>query len=238
MLWIDTFEPNEIEALLSTSTDTERKSLEPLGMADYMFFACDGHTIQIERKQAGELLSGIEHVEEQLRRELPNADETILLWEGIIDPIFAQRGANCVAYHKSAKSDIFVGGRPYNQNYMGLQAWFSQLDKCGVTVINTTSMIASALTILSLYNSAQKTEHTTFKRYIKDKIHVETFNPQVISLMGIEGAMIGEVKAKALIKRYGTVWAVLSQSPEELAKTENMGISTARKLLSAVGRSI
>ncbi len=238
LIIIDTFEPDSIEALMSSSVDTMRKGLEPLGNADYLFFACDGHSIQIERKQAGELLSSIEKVEEQLRRELPNADETILLWEGVIEPVMAQNGANCMAYHKAKGGDILVPGRPYNQNYGGLQAWFSQLDKCGVTVVNTTSMVATALTIVALYRSAQKPEHTTLRRYIKEKIHIETFNPHVLSLMGIEGAMIGEVKAKALIKRFDSLWGVISQSPEELAKTEGLGITTATKLLRAVGRGV
>jgi ERCC4-type nuclease len=235
---VDVFEPKEIEALIASSIDTVRMSLEPQGKADYFFFACDGHSIQIERKQAGELVSNIEHVEEQLRREIPNADETILLWEGVLDPVFAQHGANCMAYHKAKSSEIMVPGRPFNQSYSALQAWFYQLDKCGVTIINTTSYIATALTIVAIYNSSQKQEHTTLKRYIKEKVHIEKFNPQVVTLMGIEGANLGEVRARALIDRYSTVWEVLRREPEELAETKNIGIATAQKLLRSVGRSV
>ena len=48
MIFVDTFEPKQIEDLLSQTVDTIRMTLNhsPQGYADYLFFAYDGHRIQ------------------------------------------------------------------------------------------------------------------------------------------------------------------------------------------------
>ena len=239
MLFIDTFEPVQIEKLVGQSIPVSRTTLNGHGLADYVWNAIDGHVIQVERKQIDEILSDMDRVEEQLRREMVNAVETILLYEGTFEPIPAHKGKSaCQSFRKAKDGKIMVVGHKYNVSYIGVQAWFSQLDKAGITIVNTIDYIATAFTLVALYNNSKKEEHTTFKRYIKPKIYPTPFNPQVETLMSIKGVELGEKKALALISRYGTVWQVLHQDAEELAQTEGVGIKIAKDLLKAIGREI
>ncbi|MEK0348137.1 MAG: hypothetical protein QQN44_07400, partial [Nitrosopumilus sp.] len=238
----DIFEPKEIETLIGQTVPTTRKTLNhsPEGYADYLFFACDGHRIQVERKQIDEILSDLDGTEEQLGREVSNGvEETILIYEGTCEPIPGLKMA--VQSFKLAKGGkVMVPSHKYNISYTGLQAWFSQLDKAGITVIHTCHYIGTAMTLVALYNNAQKQEHTTLRRYIKEHIVVKPFNEHVITLMGIKGANLGEARAKALIERYGTVWYTLNQGVEEIAETvvgeKKLGMAVARKLHKAIGR--
>lgn len=247
MIFVDTFEPRDIEELLRQSVPVTRMTLNhsQQGYADYLFFACDGHRIQVERKQIDEILSDLDGVEEQLGRELSNGvEETILLYEGTCEPIPGLKSA--VQSWKLARAGkVMVPSHKYNVSYVGLQAWFSQLDKAGVTIVHTCHYVGTAHTLVALYNNAQKQEHTTLRRYIKEHITVHPFNQHIITLMGIRGANLGEARAKALIERYGTVWYTINQSPEDIAETlvgeegkqKKLGLVTARRLLNAIGRA-
>jgi ERCC4-type nuclease len=244
MIMVDTFEPKQIEELIAQSVQVQRMGLNPQGIADYMWYACDGHRVQVERKQTGELLASLDNVEEQLQRELSNGvDETILLIEGVCQPVFGLKLATQI-WHKAKDKNIMVPGRTFNCSYTGYKAWQNQLEKAGVTIVETFDYIATAMTLIALFQNSQKKEHTTLRRYIKDKIYIESKNPHIISLMGIKGGGIGEEKAKALIDRYGTFWYVLSRPAEELAETivgdaetgKRLGLKAVNKLFSAIGR--
>ena len=243
-IFMDNQEPVEIEALMAQSAQVikPQPGLNSQGFADYLWFACDGHRIQVERKQIYEVLGGMDNVEEQLRRELSNeVEETILLIEGICEPVMGLKMAT-QTWHKAKEKNIMVPGRIYNTSYSGYQAWKNQLDKAGITVVETFDYIATAITLVAIYQNAQKLEHKTLKRYIKDKIHIETYNPHVLTLMGISGGGIGEEIGKALIDRYGTAHYTLMQDVEGLAETligeKRFGINRARKLLRSFGRNI
>lgn len=241
-MYIDIYEPIEIENIVKQSVPVTRIGLNGRGIADYMFNAFDGHRIQVERKQIGEILGGMNHVEEQLKRELQaGVDETILLIEGVCEPVYGLKIAT-QAWRRSDKKHIMVPGKTYNVSYTGLQAWKNQLDKAGVTIVETFDYTATAMTLVALYQNAQKAEHKTLRRYVKDVIHPESDNPHVYNLMAIKGGYIGEEKAKALIDRFGTFWYTIGQPPEELAETlvgdKRLGLPSARRLLKAVGRSI
>lgn len=244
MILVDQFEPNNIEDLIAQTLPTHRMSLNhgPQGIADYMFTACDGHRIQVERKQIDEILSGLDSTEEQLRRELSNGiEETILIYEGSCEPM---PGLHTVtqSWKLAKKGNVMVPSHKYNINYTGLMAWFSQLDKAGITIIQTPHWMGTAMTIVALYNNSQKAEHTTLRRYIKEKITVTPFNEHVITLMSIKNGGLGEERAKALIDRFGTVWYTLQQTPESLAETlvgnKRLGVVVAKKFLKSIGKNI
>ena len=242
---LDRMEPVEIERLVAQSIDVNRMGLNAKGIADYFWFACDGHRIQIERKQTSEVLGDMNHVEEQLQRELSNGvEETILLVEGVCEPVFGLKLAT-QSWHKAKNKNVMIPDRVWNCSYTGYKAWQNQLDKAGVTIVETFDYTATAMTIVALYQNSQKEEHQTLRRYIKDRIHVETRNPHILSLMGLKGAGIGEEKAKALIERYGTFWYTINQPAEALAETlvgaegsqKRIGFKTIQKLFLAIGRS-
>ena len=242
MLFIDTFEPQDIEILVGQSVPTMRSALNNQGYADYMWMAHDGHRVQVERKQCPEILGGIDKVEEQLGRELQNGvEETMLLVEGVCEPVAKLKLATQTWVKKSGKGAVMVPGRAYNCSYTGMQAWFNRLDKAGVTLVQTFDYVATAMTLVALYGNSQKVDHSTLRRYIKERINIPDFNPQVVSLMGIKGGGLGEAKAKAIIDRYGTFWYAISQPAEELADTlvgnKRLGISSVNKLFKAIGKT-
>jgi len=232
----------EIESLIAQSVDVTRTGLNGQGMADYLWFCCDGHRIQVERKQTDELLASIDNVEEQLQRELQNGvEETILLIEGICEPIYGLKLAT-QTWRRAKDRNILVPSRTYNCSYTGYKAWQNQLDKAGVTIVETFDYTATAMTLIALYQNSQKEEHKTLRRYIKDRIHIESQNPHILNLMSIKGGGVGEEIAKALIERYGTMWYVLNQDVEQLAETivndKRLGLNRATKLLKAIGRTV
>ncbi len=248
-IMVDIYEPKEIEDIIKQVVPTIRMSLNHSseGFADYLWFACDGHRIQVERKQASEILSGLDDVEEQLGREVNNGvEETILLIEGVCGPVPGfSRATQTYMKPKKSTRDMLIAGHKFNVNYVGYQAWKSQLDKAGITIVETFDWEATALTLVALYNNSQKEEHTTLRRYIKEHITVQPFNEHVITLMGIRGANLGEGRAKALIERYGTVWYTLNQPAEALAETlvgeegkeKRLGMATVNKLFKAIGKT-
>ena len=229
---VDVFEPEEIIPLLRQSIPVERDNLNTKGYADYFWNACDLHTIQVERKQNGELLGSLDAVESQLRRQYGAADENILLVEGFIIP--APQG--CATIKRSKDGRFFIIDRTWDCSYSGLISWFYQLDKSGITLYNSASLQSSAAILAALYRNSLKPEHTTLTRYIKSKIYLEDHNPHVLSLMGIEGANLGEKRAKALIDKFGTLWEVLSREESELCQVEGIGPGLARGLLKSIGR--
>ncbi|KKN75192.1 hypothetical protein LCGC14_0383510 [marine sediment metagenome] len=242
-IFVDTFEPVQIEELIAQSVPTIRITLNhsSQGIADYFWYAVDGHRIQVERKQIDEILSGMDSVEEQLRRELGNGiEETILLYEGTCEPIPGLKSA--IQSWKLAKAGkVMVPSHKYNASYSGLHAWLSQLDKAGITIIHTCHYIGTAMCLVALYNNSQKQEHVTLRRYIKEHITIKPYNEHVITLMGIKGANIGEEIGLALIDRFGTVWYTLSQDEDTLAETiiggKTLGINRAKRILRSIGRT-
>ena len=135
-----------------------------------------------------------------------------------------------------------VPGHSYNVSYTGLQAWLSQLDKAGVSIVQTFDYTATAMAIVALYQNAQKEEHKTLKRYIKPHIYVESQNPHIVNLMSVKGGGVGEEIAKAWIEQFGTFWYTIQQDAEDLANVEvngkRVGTNRARKFLKALGRQV
>lgn len=245
-MMLDIMEPVRIEDLVRQSVDVIRIGLNGKGMADYLWFCCSGHRIQVERKQADELLASIDAVEEQLQRELQNGvEETILLIEGICEPVLGLRTA-IQTWHRAKDRNILIPGKVHNCSYTGYKAWQSQLDKAGVTIVETFDYTATAMTLVALYQNSQKEEHKTLRRYIKDRIHIGSQNPHILSLMSIKGAGIGEERAKAIISRYGTFWYAINQPPEDLAETlvgeegkeKRLGMKAVERLFKSIGRNI
>lgn len=241
-LLIDIFEPREVELLAAQVVPVSRMSLNTMGYSDYMWIACDGHRVQVERKQVDEMLGDLDGVEEQLRRHLQaDCEENYLIYEGTFKPLPGLRN-HIQTYHVVRKGNILVPSRQYNYSYSLVMSWFYQLDKAGITVVHTFDYEATAYALASWYKNSQKQEHTTLKRYIKEKMYVKGMNPHVLNLMSVKGGGIGEEKAKALIARFGTFWYTVNQEPEQLAGTlvgdKKLGMDTALKLLRALGRTV
>lgn len=234
-------EPVEIERLLRPMVDElQRAPLNTRGFADYMWQCADGHLLQIERKQWGEI-QDVDAVEEQLRRELAApVGETILLIEGVAVP--TATGLDVYTLSKDARffrlsrSYPGEGRRSQPGLYSKIMGWIYQLDKVGVGTVFTHSWEASAVAIGAWYKNSQKTEHATLQRYIRPRVNLVVHDPQVKSLMGLEGAGLGEERAKALIKRFGNLLNVLTAEHGQIASLPGFGHVLENKIFKAVGR--
>jgi len=233
----------EIEQLIAQSVTTIRSSFNSKGLPDYTWVAIDGHRVGTSRKQAGELLGGIDEAEVQLKKDMVGVDEMKLLVEGVFSPPERLRPKDTKTarvvdtWIPTKDGKLLHRGRKYDESYGGVYAWFDQLDKCGITIVQTFDWVGTAMVLVALYKNSQKPEHTTLKRYIKPKITPKPANPNIEVLMyTVPG--LGEKGATALIERYGTAWMVYQQEPGELALTEGMGIVMARKVLTRIGRVV
>jgi len=233
VILVDTFEPTNIEELVQQSVPTFRDSLNAKGLPDYTWVAVDAHSIGLSRKQAGELLSSLDDAEEQLSRDMVGVDEMTLLVENIFGPV---DGDKCQIYAPSKDERFLIPRRKYHTSYCRVYAWFSRLDKCGITVVQTFNWEATAKVLVALYQNSQNMKHTTLNRYIKKKITPKKLDSQVKTLMGISGANLGEVKATALVDEFGTVWNILHTPIEELIRVDGIGTYTIRELFKAIGK--
>jgi len=241
-LLVDIFEPESIESLLKQSVPVSRVDLNHLDFADYMWVDCENKTNHLERKSIDEILSNLDRVEGQLRREILKADRTYLLYEGTFEPIYGNKMA-CQSYRKTKDGKLMVPGHKYNLSYAGVMAWFDQLDRCGITIIHSLDYKTTATILVALYNNGQKPtdQHQTFKRILKQKVYPRPNSEKtrhIATLMGIEGAELGETRATALIQEFGDVWTVFNRSVEELSETVGIGKVTAKRLLNAIGRKV
>ncbi|MFA5384170.1 MAG: hypothetical protein WC364_05825 [Eubacteriales bacterium] len=243
MIFRDVFEPQTIHDLIAQTIPVTKANLNhELGIADYYWYCWDDHRTQVERKQIDEILSNLDAVEELLSRELSNdVEETILLIEGDCEPIPGVKSFT-QSWKLGKGGKIMVPGHKYALNYKRLQAWLFQLSQAGVVIVRTPHYLATAFTLVALYESSQSEEHGTLNRIIKDKIRIKDVNPHIITLMGIRNGGVGEEIATALINRYGTACYTLSRDLDELADTmigdKRLGIIRAKKLLKAFGRQV
>jgi excinuclease UvrABC nuclease subunit len=221
-------------------------------MADYFFIAADGHKIQCNRTQAGELLSNVDSFEDELRRYYNNADETYAIIEGIISPYKLSNAkmpsdlllrktptlpGALYGYAVSTKGWIYREQQFRISNKM-FKAWLYQIDKAGISVIYTVNDIDTAASLVAVYENAQKTEHQTLQRYLRPRITVRGHNKHVQALINLSSAYklnIGEVKAEALINEFGTLGAILLSDVSELCQVEGIGKGIAEGLLKAIG---
>ena len=226
---VDNHEPLDISEELARQLTTTRANLVGTGYCDYLWFAGDGHSITVERKEVHDLAGRVDVLEGQLKRGLVKADEVILLVEGVYEPI--EGGA--IMYRQKHDGSIFYKERCMGRPYAYYQSFFWKLDKMGVSTFHTSSKKGTAYALAEFVKASQDAQYQTFNRYIRDKPRIISLDPQVKLLMGLG---LGEVRAKAMIAKYGDVWTVLQQSVDELCSVEGIGKKTAEGLLKGVGK--
>lgn len=203
-LLIDVNEPHEMFAMCKQVIPNVR--IEPLnsdGYADYRWVTVTGKVKQVERKTWGELLANTDKVEEQMHRHLskhPQA-ELVFMLEGLIQQ--SQKGTQVL--HKQ-KSGYITKGMDYRNKLSGIYAWLYEVEKY-CQVIQTPGLNESGVAICAMYNADLKSEHSTFRRHIKQlSFHSD---PRVTTLMGISPGL-GDVRATNLINKFITPWNVVS----------------------------
>ena len=237
MLKIDEFEPTLIEHLLLQSLpDTIRVQLNRLGYADYSWETYSNETEHVERKQCSEILGGKDKIEAQLRKEISTCANLSLIVEGVAEPILDGTRVYNIENNRWKFRDFGLPFRVY-------EATLVAFERAGVPVWKTTSSIGTAHYLVQRYNSAQKADHQTFKRYITPKFPEFKEQPQIAALLGLAAGYpkikIGPKTAENLIDAFGTVWDILIAPPEVIADIVE-GVSEKRIIdfQRTVGRQI
>lgn len=242
MILVDIHEPENLYNLLGQSTDVKRMNLNDQGWADYMWANVEGRWVSVERKQWGEVVGRVDKVEEQLRREMRQAEELLLVIEGAVEPtptgvhIYTRMGGGRFGFRRQRQYGSPKKPQPYT--YSMIMSWLWQLEKEGLQIWMTPNYTATAMALVSFYKQGLKKEHTTLKRYIRELTRPPKQNPHVTSLMGIRGARLGEVRARALVKRFNTTYDVVTADPLELMMVEGVGATVVAQLFQAIGRKI
>jgi hypothetical protein len=232
---VDEYEPREIEALImQVFADTARGPLNREGYADYLFTDWNDKKEQFERKQVGEILSDMNGVEYQLRREVDKLRETNLIMEGIVTP--SNKG-EIQTWLTSSNGRIIRPGHRYSFPYTRLEGWLWGIEDAGITVWRTNDRFATADAIVMRMKHVLRQDHNALSRHLKQMPHFSP-NPHVQTLMGIKDANLGPERAEALVAAFGTTWDILRCDADIIATVEGIGLQTAKKLLNAVGRKV
>ena len=186
MLLVDSNEPEGIVKLLRQTCPVTVTNLNQLHMSDYYFSNYEGKRLQFSRKQAGELVGGIDEAEKQLADYFNNADENYQIVEGIISPDRLKiKGAAVpleVDGHGGFTSTRDLGARIYSYkvepggfiekghsfttiNDSLIAAWIHRLAKAGIPTYRTINWIETARLLSAIYRNEQKPpeNHSTYK---------------------------------------------------------------------------
>lgn len=230
MIYLDVFESEELEDLLSQDITVARFPLNENGMAD-IFWTVAGGTIryQWENKDVTEVLGGFDHVEEQLQKQVPNSDYSGLIIRGAVVP---SGGKTLAMRHQRSKTDWFVPKRSYKYPYSRYRAWLVAIRLAGITVIEVGNTVGTARHIVQEYKQSCDPKTHTLQKQHRPNIVTASPNPHIRGLMGLSiayGLGLGEDRATRLIERYGTLSAVIHADPKDIVLTEGIGKGIAEK---------
>lgn len=245
---------------MKQSIPVVRNNLNQLHMSDYYFGGGDCRTRQFSRKQAGELLGNIDEAESQIRDYYDNADENNQIVEGIISSIALTRreksrqesisirsgfrGGSCLYTYKVEDSGFIHDGEVWEGiSYAMLIAWIHRLERAGVYTYFTMNDTETAKLLVAIYQNEQKSpeEHSTLQRYIRPRLQLKHHEPFVESLMYLSAAYklgIGEVTATKIAGKYSNLLDIAMAEVGELCTIPGIGVTTAEKLLKAIGRQV
>lgn len=240
---VDEYEPLEItNGLTQVFPDTLKLPLNRNGWADYKWEDWRRLPSQAERKQVGEILSGMEHVEEQLRGEIqahPEAKLTLIV-EGVAEP----KPGGVQTYTISKNGQVFRQGRSYNIRFERYEGFLTALDREGIRVWRTSSWQGTVEALVRFQKQALEPNTSLFERHLR----VPTFqpNPYVQLLMNLRyydeqgksrSAGVGEKTALELIRVWRTPWELFRQEADTVVEyTNGVGEVTVDKIFKSIGR--
>ena len=195
MLLVDRSEPDGIIKLLQQSCPVTVADLNIANMSDYFFGSYDGTRLQFSRKQAGELVGGIDEAEKQIAEYYHNADKNYQIIEGIISPdkLKMKNAQVPIDAHGQSVSTRDLGAKLYCYkvepggfiksghsfsvvNDSLIAAWIHRLAEAGVPTYYTINWVHTARLLSAIYRNEQKPpeEHQTLQRIIRPQIHIKT----------------------------------------------------------------
>lgn len=233
---VDTYEPNYMVQMLSTFMVAQKQNLVQQGLLDYFWFAADGHSITIERKEWSDLLANLARLEKQLRTATNHADEVGLIAEGVPVPLAGGE----IALYQMGKNDKYLRRTKISGiKFASVMAYIWQLKRtANITTYFTTTIQATAWALKTFVENSQKQDSTLLQHYVRTRAIKWRSNPMVETIMGIkdkDGYVVGEKKAIELVEQIGGLWDIIHLAPEEINYSCNgIGIGTAKRLISAI----
>lgn len=233
---VDTYEPSYMAQLLSAFMQVQRQNLVQQGLSDYFWFAADGHSITMERKEITDLLSNMARLEKQLRTATNHADEVGLIVEGVPVPLAGGE----IAIYQMGKNDKYLRRATISGvKYTSMMAYIWQLRRtANITTYFTTTIHATAWALKTFVENSQKSESSLLQHYVRTKQIKWQSNPMVETISGIKdetGYVVGEKKAIELVEKIGNLWDIIHLDPEVIAyECDGIGIGTAKRLIKAV----
>lgn len=191
--------------------DFEMSDLNKQGWGDVLFTGLAG-TYSGEVKGAGEFIGNMDHAESQLFKQIANCDRPFLAIYGRLEQaedggceVLSPSGGYVVTqkYRVGADSGISRSYRRhhYRQLYTGYRGKLARLSEEGVQVFEVPDLASLAVQLCALYSVANS-EGKTFSRLIPEKYFVREEDKArkdfMLTLMGIQGAGVGEEVADAI----------------------------------------
>jgi hypothetical protein len=124
-----------------------------------------------------------------------------------------------------------------------LYAWLHRLAMAGINTYYTINWVETARLLTILYRNEQKPpeEHQTLQRVVLPRITTKEQDSFLRALLYLSHAYklgVGEVKAKAITKRFYSIAHLLSVGVEDIAEVEGIGRKIASRMLMALGKEV
>uniref|UniRef100_A0A6H1Z7Q1 ERCC4 domain-containing protein n=1 Tax=viral metagenome TaxID=1070528 RepID=A0A6H1Z7Q1_9ZZZZ len=232
----DVYEPEYLAQMLSTFMRVQRDNLVQKGLLDFFWFAGDGHSITMERKEWSDLMANLPRLEKQLRTATNNADEVGLIVEGVAIPL---AGGEVSLYHVGKNPKYLRQVKISGMQYSSIMAYIWQLRRtANITTYWTSTIQATVWTLKTFVENSQKLDSTLLQHYVRTRQIKWQSNPMVETIMALkdaDGYVIGEKKAIELVEKIGNLWDIIHLVPEEIVfACDGIGIATARRLINAI----
>ena len=237
MLFIDVHEPDDAKLAFSRFIDEVYVvSLNTDGKPDYFWRDIEGKTRGWERKQLGEALSDLDHVEEQLNEQLHVIDDMTLIVEGVGIP--SRDGIQLFSLTDDKR--FFRRSNFQLRSQPALAAKYTRfkasLRMAGVSVVETSHWSMTVHEIGAYYVESNKKERTTLRRYVNPHIPPFSANPHVNNLMRLKNNGLGALRAEGLIKNFHSFYNVVTADFDDIADVVGPGIAT--KFFKSIGRDV
>lgn len=233
---VDIYEPDFMSQMLAGFMQVQKQNLVKQGLLDYFWFAGDGHSITMERKEWSDLLSNLNRLEKQLRIATNHADEVGLIAEGVPVPLAGGE----IALYQAGKNDKYLRRTKISGvKYASVMAYIWQLRRtANITTYFTSTIQGTAWALKTFVENSQKKDSQLLQHYVRTRQIKWQSNPMVESLTGIKdenGYVLGEKKAIELVEQVGSMWDIIHLAPEAIADVcDGIGIGTVRRLIKAI----
>ena len=221
---IDTAEPKSMQNAMSEILDVNIKK----AVTDYSWHDYHTNLVGVERKAVGDFINCISDnsLPDQLRRLVKDVDIPFLLAEGpwdtdpngfILTPQKKYRGGKVINGHRKS----WCKEAHYWNTLYGLQREF------GIQLMFSKSPRHTPFVMYGMYLTDQRVSNIGLSVRKHD---VFIANKGTLALASI----VGPAHAKELIKEFGSLWAVMNASREDIMKVHGMGKANTDKLIEAV----